>query len=359
MDRALFLVPALKSIPETGGEHFNLELSKGLSRHFDLCTVGFQDLPGFARDPNAYLAAIQRFWDQMGPFELVIQDDYVYPFAALANEWLSKRTNLIGFGQAIYSERYDRPWVRWKHDRDLAKARKPYNGLIVVSETMLNHAIRHGFPKQRVEAVRPGYSPNLADSLPVKAPTSFRVVSAGSYQPAKGQMILVQAMVNLLRARPDLSKAIRLDLYGNKGYAPKYVQDIEDLITHSGYANQITLHDSVAQSELWSQFQEAHVFAFLAQGEGIGMVTIEAMAHGCVPVIANDDLSRELLGDPPAGVAIHTEPAYLEQVLMDLIDRRERWEELSARAFLRGRTMVRSWDLCIDEFASAILRLVR
>jgi len=354
--KLLFLVPALKDPPETGGELYNLKLAKGLQRDWDITVATFDDMPGFARTPTAYEGALTRYINDHGPYQVVVQDTYVYPFAASANRRLRNRVPLVGFGQAIYSERYRHPMHKWRHARDMASCMKSYEGLIVVSESMRRHAERLRFPKERVEVVSPGY--DLADGgalPPITEP--YRFIGAGSYQPAKGQLLAVQAMAELFRQRPYLRLKCRLDLYGNMGYSPKYVQEVKDAVASAHMEESVGIHGPVPQEDLWFEFGRSHGFVFPASGEGVGMVTVEAMAFGCVPILADDDLSQDLIGPDEPGILVPREPVAIAAAMTKLIDNRARWEDMRQRAQSRSELLVRRWDVVIDEFSAAIKKL--
>lgn len=354
--KLLFLVPALKDPPETGGELYNLKLAEGLQRDWDVRVATFEDLPGFARTPTAYEGALTRYINDHGPFQVIVQDTYVYPFAATVNRNLKSRASLIGFGQAIYSERYRHPMHKWRHARDMAACMKPYDGLIVVSDSMRRHAEKLRFPTSQIAVVSPGYDLGDGGALPpISEP--YRFICAGSYQPSKGQLLVVQAMAELIRQRPYLRTKCRLDLYGNLGYSPKYVQEVRDAISASHLEETIEVHGPVPQEDLWFEFGRSHAFVFPAAGEGVGMVTVEAMAFGCVPILADDDLSHDLIGPDQPGILVPREPVAIASAMMKLIDNRAEWEDLRLRAQSRSELLVRKWDVVIDEFSEAVKKL--
>jgi len=351
--KLLFLVPALKDPPETGGELYNLKLASGLQRDWDVQVATFDDLPGFARTATAYEGALTRYINDHGPFQVIVQDTYVYPFAATMNRQLRSRAPLIGFGQAIYSERYRHPMHKWRHSRDMAACIKPYDGLIVVSDSMRRNAEKLRFPASRIAVVSPGYDLGEGGALPpISEP--YRFICAGSYQPSKGQLLVVQAMAELIRQRPYLRTKCRLDLYGNLGYSPKYVQEVRDAVVASHLEETIEVHGPVPQEDLWFEFGRSHAFVFPAAGEGVGMVTVEAMAFGCVPILADDDLSQDLIGPDQPGLLVPREPVAIASAMMKLIDDRAQWEDLRLRAQSRSELLVRKWEVVIDEFSAAV-----
>ena len=354
--RLLFLIPALKRPPETGGELFNLKLADGLSSHFDLTVATFEDLPGFARSPKEYADAVMHFMDKNGPFDAVVSDTYTYPFSVDANQAIAKRCALIGFGQAVYSERFRRPWTKWSENRKMAAAQAPSKGQIVVSEAMRAHAIALGLAASQVAVVTPGYDlPSNPQMEPLAEP--YRFVGAGSYQPSKGQLITVEGFIQVVRARPEFAGKLRLDLYGNQRFAPDYVEALRNLIRDHHAESFVGLHDAIPQAQLWGEFSKSHGFAFVATGEGVGMVTVEAMALGCAPILTDDVLSQELIGSAKAGVLVPRTAEGVSQGVQNLLDDTARWQQIRLLARERSKQLTRSWNEAVDQFAGEVKRL--
>lgn len=354
--RLLLLFPAVKEPPESGGEIYNLKLARGLGGPWKTTVATFDDLPGFARDESAYAAAVRSFVAENGPFDAIVQDTYVYPFATAANRFLSAHAPLIGFGQGMYSQRFTRPWVRWSHRRQMRRAMAPYRGLIVVGEAMKAHARGLGMAGDRIAVVNPGYDlPSPPSRLPASQP--LRLIVAGSYQPAKGQHLAIEGFAEVLARRPELVGAIRMDLYGNEGYAPEYVRELRAWVRRRGLSGSIELHGPLPQAKLWDEFRASQAFVFPALGEGMGMVTVEAMTFGCVPILADTPTARHLLGPEPAGLVVARQSREIAEAILRLIEDPARWEARRERAQARSSALVRGWDETVAEFSHQVRRL--
>lgn len=355
--RLLFLVPAIKRPPETGGEHYNLRLADGLSQDWDITTAGFEDIGLADRTEAAYLNALRGYLEARAPFDAIVQDTYVYPFAATANRWLAMQAPLVGFGQAVYSERYARLWARWRENRKMAAGFRDYRGMIVVSEAMRKHALTIGFAPENLRMVYPGYDLRERPPAPIARPDDkIRIVTAGSYQPAKGQHLIVEGVAQLLQRRPELRPRLNVRIFGNQGYAPSYVSRVRALIATHRLEDVVQAEGPVPQNEVWRRFSESHFFAFVSEGEGVGMVTVEAMLCGCVPLLTQDSLSNELTGGQ-TGELVSRDPAAVAAGLGRLLDRFATWPEEAGRAQAQGTRNAPTWNDAISQFSRSVREL--
>jgi len=356
-DRLLFLVPAVKDPAETGGELFNLNLCRGLAADWDLTVATFEDIGLTERTSAAYETATSQYLRAHGKFDAIVQDTYVFPFSGPANRLLSASAPLIGFGQAVYSERFKRPWTRWKQDRSMAAVYGTYAGLIVVSDAMKHHAEKLGVTASQIRVVPPGFALRDAPPLSVARNSSpIRLVTAGSYQPSKGQHLVIEGLGLLLAKRREFAGRLVLEMHGNLGYAPDYVASLRGLVEDKGLGESVVVEGPLRQQGLWELFSRSHLFCFVAQGEGFGMVTLESMLCGCVPLLCDDDLSRSLTGGE-VGEMVAPDPKSIADGLERLLDRFGDWEAESAVSQRRAKTVALSWDETIERFSRSIREL--
>ena len=142
---------------------------------------------------------------------------------------------------------------------------------IVISQAILNH---WNFPKGNTFLLHDAVLPSLP--MPLPTPRQPQILfCAAEISDFKGAPIAVEAF-----CRANL-KDYRLVLAGN--CSDTYRQKLLSIADHYGLSTNI---DFIGyQPNMSSQYLSASVFLMCSQFEGLGRVTLEAMAYGC-PVIA-------------------------------------------------------------------------
>lgn len=107
--------------------------------------------------------------------------------------------------------------------------------------------------------------------------TSKRIISVGSWTPAKGMDQLLEAFGPLAKKYPDW----HVDLYGS-GQDESLLRSI---IAKHGMASQVTLNGPVAN--ISEKLIESSIYAFPSRSDGFGLVITEAMECG-LPTVAMD-----------------------------------------------------------------------
>lgn len=106
---------------------------------------------------------------------------------------------------------------------------------------------------------------------PVSVPTgSLRLASIGRFVEQKGQMILVQAMAELVQHAPD----VRLSLIGDG----EMRVDLEAAIVAHGLQDNITLTGWLSEADVRAELAASHALVLPSFAEGLPMVVMEAMA---------------------------------------------------------------------------------
>lgn len=349
--RLLLLVPELKEKSPTPGDLYNWRLAQGLGAQWDLVVRDFRSLPGFAREEGAYALAIERVFAADGPFDAVVQDTYVYPFAKRANEWMAARAPVIGLTHTLPGEQFSRPWHRWRHDREMAIAMRPYAGLVVVNDELRQHALYLKFAADRIAVVLPGNEVATYRPSSTRRPSPIRIVGVGTYRPELGQLPLVRGMTEALRHNPGLLGRVRLDLYGNQRTAPEYVQQIRQAVLQAGLVDSVGIHGPVDRTDLWEIFAQSHLVADL--GAEVAGTTLEAMRCGVVPLLRDGSAGRDLR----AGAMTAPEPLGLANAITKLSENPDELAALSRAAVRRSYDLVMSWDTTLHTFTAAVNRL--
>ncbi len=107
----------------------------------------------------------------------------------------------------------------------------------------------------------------------------LRLLFVGNLIRRKGLHDLFAALVHLT----DLEWT--LDVVGNRGVDPSYVEELEEQSKAAGICSHLTFHGELSDETLRERYRESHVLVVPSSYEGFGMVYLEAMGFG-LPVIA-------------------------------------------------------------------------
>jgi tetratricopeptide (TPR) repeat protein len=145
----------------------------------------------------------------------------------------------------------------------------------------------------RAEVIRQGVKPEIVDVFPNAIDTEFfrpvesvqrrahSIVFAGAIVPYKGLGILLGAFNRVLSAYPDA----RLDIYGNAkmwNTGNEYEQELRYLDCPSA-----RYHGAAHNSRMPEIYSSHSILCLPSVMESFSLVSIEAQACGCVPVIHN------------------------------------------------------------------------
>jgi teichuronic acid biosynthesis glycosyltransferase TuaC len=213
----------------------------------------------------------------------IIDAHYVYPdgLAAVTLASIFKKPVIVsarGSDINVFpSFRTIRPMIR--------KVLKQVDALIAVSQSLKDRMIELGCPHEKITVIGNGvdsvkFAPlprsemrrklGLNDHRPI-------VLSVGHLKPNKGFHILIDAVEQLRKMRPD----ILLIIIGDG----EYRKDLESRVRRLSLHHNVEFTGARPHSELIQWYSAANVFALASLNEGWPNVLLEAMACG-VPVVA-------------------------------------------------------------------------
>jgi glycosyltransferase involved in cell wall biosynthesis len=172
--------------------------------------------------------------------------------------------------------------------------------------------------------------------------TGLRVLAAGTVEPRKNQVALMQAVNRLRARRPDLP--IRLDVVGGLHHA------VAEAATREAAASdgRITLHHYAPEALLRRLLRDCDVTAFISLAEGFGLPIVESLWQG-KPCLCSDVGSMAEIAAGGGCLAIDPrDPAAIEAGLERLA------EDLALRAELALAACSRPLSLWA-EYAQAVL----
>ena len=157
----------------------------------------------------------------------------------------------------------------------------------------------HGVARERVEIVHRGVPPSLLERAAVLDPNARdprRVVSVARLIPSKRMDAVIEAFARTAVSPPDAS----LVVFGD---GPERVR-LEALARERGLSRRVEFRGHRPQAEVFAELARAGAFVMLStkESERLPNVVKEAMAAGCVPVVAR---ARDRRAGPGGRVGVH------------------------------------------------------
>lgn len=164
----------------------------------------------------------------------------------------------------------------------------------------------------------------------------LRVLFVGQMRPYKGVDVLLRAVANL----PE----VELTLVGNGAHLWEY-QRLTRTLQASNVKFLGRLPDEMLRAEYASN--DVIVLPSTTHAEAFGLVVLEGMAYGCVPVVSNLPGVRDLAAG--VGMVVPSGDSYeLGKALRLLASDRQRLAAFRAKA--GERVMQLGWDRCVDRY---------
>ena len=190
------------------------------------------------------------------------------------------------------------PYVVWVHGIEVWK-QLPARKLAALRGAELL-VFNSNFTKTRFESFHgtgfPSRVVHLTGGSSVQPPkdSSSRkpwILTVGRMEPdrPKGHEQILAAMPEIVRAIPE----VQWHIVG-KGAALK---PFRERVQRSPVKDNIQLHGFLENQQLQELFQSCRVFAMPSFGEGFGIVYLEAMQNGCVPLGSTLDAAPEVIAD--------------------------------------------------------------
>ena len=178
-----------------------------------------------------------------------------------------------------------------------------------------------------------------------RSAAKLRVLFVGQMRPYKG----VETLLAAVAGQPWLE----LTLVGEGTELASY-QRLADRLS----ATNVRFTGRLCDAELNDQYcsNDVVVLPSVTRAEAFGLVLLEGMAAGCVPLASDLPGVRDVAG--PTGVVVPPgDPNALRQALRELADDEARLEQLQIESWLAAQT--RTWDRCVTSYEEVLLDAVR
>lgn len=119
-------------------------------------------------------------------------------------------------------------------------------------------------------------------------PRPLKLVSVGALSANKNQQLVIQAV----RKLEENGVESTLHILGDGTQRV----ELEALAASLGVTGKVIFHGRTAQDEVRRFYRESDFVVQAPRQEGYGKVPIEAFFHGCIPILSDVDLTRDILG---------------------------------------------------------------
>ncbi|WP_432507905.1 glycosyltransferase family 4 protein [Halorubrum ezzemoulense] len=320
---------------ESGGFYYDRRLRDRLRDRGHAVEV--VSLPrGSYRERLAPNLRARRLADRLSEFDVVVEDGLAHPSMLCANRrldapsvalvhmiaWRARaaegvRSSGTGAGERVRAE-LGRRGVAAIERRFL----RGVDAAVYNAETTRRDAAGLGGPARSVVAPPAGdrFEPVVSDSEIRERARSgpLEVTFLGNVVPRKGLDTLVKGVARLDRAAVDW----RLTVVGDRTIAPEHVERVEGMTAEAGIGDRVRFAGRLDDATVAARLRESHVLAVPSQYEPFGMVYLEAMGFGCVPLATTAGGASEFVRDGDSGVLVPPgDPRAVSRALRDLDDR--------------------------------------
>ena len=179
------------------------------------------------------------------------------------------------------------------------------------------------------------------------APEEFVMLYVGQHVWQKNLRLTIEAMARM----EDVP--FRMFFVGT-GYA---AEEMKSLVSEKGLDGKVTFVGAITDREkLVDYYAASDLFVFPSLYDTAGLVVQEAAALGTPSVMAREASAAVVIRDGENGFLTDNDPDKLAELLRELIHDPARVHRVGIQA---GKTLVRSWENCVDEVIDRYNALLR
>ena len=154
-----------------------------------------------------------------------------------------------------------------------------------------------------------------AHHYPRGADKPLEFLFVGQWIPRKGLHVLLEALRSLT------SYSWHLSLVGKTDVNPPYYRKVLHGIEALGLKDRVRVYGEVSDAELTRLLALADVLVVPSQYEGFGIVYLEAMGFGVIPIAGGNGGGREIIQPGVNGFLVHSDsPGDLRYLLKELLE---------------------------------------
>lgn len=294
---------------------------------------------------------LRRLERRLSEFDVVVEDGLAHPSLIAANRRLE--SPVVALSHMVWTERAS--GVRRRVVRAVERRYFSSIDAAIYNSEATRRAAERLVPDGSASdfdavVVPPGgdrFDPAAADGgireRAVEGPLS--VVFLGNVVRRKGLDTLVDGL-----ARVDADW--RLSVVGDRTVEPGYAARVERQVARAGLSDRVRFEGRLEDSEVADRLAGAHVLAVPSRYEPFGIVYLEGMSFGCVPLATTNGGAPEFVDDGVSGVLVDPDdPRAIAARLERLAANRDRLADVGVgarREYERRPTWGESLDRAVD-----------
>lgn len=213
-------------------------------------------------------------------------------------------------------------------------------------------------PENKVSQVYHGLTPppNGSCRRPASVPIGWDggfLFTCGSIRPARGLEDALEALSALQGRNLDMKLVIAGETVPGMR---KYRDGLERWLTSRGLTDRVSWAGYLNDEEMRWCYDRCSLFIMTSRVESFGIIGLEAMANGCLCVVADNPCLPEIFGDCAAYYEAGNGRSLAETVLNRLALKPGDQSAISERS--RKRSEMFSWDLTADKTMSVLMQVL-
>lgn len=224
--------------------------------------------------------------------------DIIFPQSAIACIFLP-RNKTVPFVHTLSDIEHKSPLRPWRYGHQVLERwamRGVSKCFTLDSRTAQNLKARCGMRSTDIHHVRNGVDHHKFSPGPRTRKSGFRIISAGRFVPRKRFDNLIRIVARFMQSRSDVTLQIAGD--------GELKSDLIFLSRRLGIEESVQFLGQVEEDQLIDHFQQASVFMFTSEAEGMPMVLLEAQSCGLPVITSAFESARILVEDGVTGFVI-------------------------------------------------------
>ncbi|WP_338811938.1 glycosyltransferase family 4 protein [Bernardetia sp. Wsw4-3y2] len=232
------------------------------------------------------------------------------------------------------------PYTAWQ---DVRQKWQKLDAKIVISKAIQNHhfptensrkneegkqntfLIYNGvFEKQVFEDLKKQFEQTKTNNQTTQKPFIFSIL--GLLHPAKGQNEAIKAFAEVQKKHSNTV----LQIIGKSNFKG-YQEELENLVKQYSLEEKVIFEGYISNPT--SKLLESDALLMCSEAEGMGRVTIEGMACGCVLIGKNSGGTSELIEDKKTGFLYNSDYQHLAKQMIFVLENQELCNEIRQNAF--------------------------